>query len=216
MCFLENSGYSPWMVVCPCCFLATSHWLSTSEHCVLIAVYIQSCQCCLLVSVSYTPVLCSTATASSGARRWSDPPPGPGRPAASGASPVIYYVRADEQGNFNPAVWRMLRWPVRRSVSHLRRDLATELGVGEANVLGITLCVRAGSSGRLTPLVIGLPSNKQTMDIIVLATDSPAKNLLGFFFFFFFPVISAAAALAVSLLMKGVQFIILIRMHMLT
>jgi hypothetical protein len=83
-------------------------------------------------------------------------------------------VRADDQGNFSPLVWRML-WFDGRSVLHLRRDLAAELGVGEANVLDITMCVRAGSNGRLTPLVIDLPFDEQAMDIVVLATDSPGN-----------------------------------------
>ncbi|XP_066375390.1 uncharacterized protein [Miscanthus floridulus] len=86
-------------------------------------------------------------------------------------------MRADDQGNINPLVWRMLQFDG-RSVSHLRRDLAAQLGVGEANVLSITLCVRAGSNGRLTPLVIDLPSNEQAMDIVVLTTDSPAAEAL--------------------------------------
>uniref|UniRef100_A0A804R0D8 DUF569 domain-containing protein n=3 Tax=Zea mays TaxID=4577 RepID=A0A804R0D8_MAIZE len=89
----------------------------------------------------------------------------------------IHYVRADDQGNFSPLVWRML-WFDGRSVLHLRRDLAAELGVGEANVLDITMCVRAGSNGRLTPLVIDLPFDEQAMDIVVLATDSPAAEAL--------------------------------------
>ena len=94
---------------------------------------------------------------------------------------TIHYMRADDQGNINPLVWRMLQFDG-RSVSHLRRDLAAQLGVGEANVLGITLCVRAGSNGRLTPLVIDLPSNEKTMNIVVLTTGSPGKNLLVFVF----------------------------------
>nr|CAB3467101.1 unnamed protein product [Digitaria exilis] len=39
---------------------------------------------------------------------------------------------------------------------------------------GIRLCVRAGSQGRLTPLVIDLPANEQPMDIVVLTAGSPA------------------------------------------
>lgn len=90
-------------------------------------------------------------------------------------------MRADDQGNFNSDAWRML-WFLDRSVWHLRRDLAAQVGVGEANALDITLCVRAGSNGRLTPLVIDLPSDEQAMHVVVLNTDSPGKNLLGFSF----------------------------------
>ncbi|PWZ08124.1 hypothetical protein Zm00014a_041825 [Zea mays] len=89
----------------------------------------------------------------------------------------IYYVRADDQGNFNSDAWRML-WFLDRSVWHLRRDLAAQVGVGEANALDITLCVRAGSNGRLTPLVIDLPSDEQAMHVVVLNTDSPAAEAL--------------------------------------
>ncbi|KAG0512921.1 hypothetical protein BDA96_10G056500 [Sorghum bicolor] len=89
---------------------------------------------------------------------------------------TIHYVRADDQGNFNPLQWRFLHFEG-RSVFNLRRDLAAELGEAN-NVLGITLCARAGSSGRLTPLVINLPRNEKTMDIVVLTTESPAAQAL--------------------------------------
>jgi hypothetical protein len=94
---------------------------------------------------------------------------------------TILYVRADDQGNFNPLQWRMLLQFEGQSVFNLRRDLAAELGEAN-NDLGITLCAWAGSNGRLSPLVIDLPSNEKTMNIVVLTTGSPGKNLLVFVF----------------------------------
>jgi len=93
---------------------------------------------------------------------------------------TIHYVWADDQGNFNPLHWRRLR-SEGQSVFNLRRDLAAALGEAN-NVLGITLCAWAGSNGRLTPLVIDLPSDEKTMNIVVLTTGSPGKNLLVFVF----------------------------------
>jgi len=93
---------------------------------------------------------------------------------------TIHYVWADDQGNFNPLHWRRLRFEG-QSVFNLRRDLAAALGEAN-NVLGITLCAWAGSNGRLTPLVIDLPSDEKTMNIVVLTTGSPGKNLLVFVF----------------------------------
>jgi hypothetical protein len=89
-------------------------------------------------------------------------------------------VRADDQGNFNPLQWRFLEFEG-QSVFNLRRDIAAELGEAN-NVLGITLCAYAGSSGRLTPLVIDLPSDAKTMNIVVLTTGSTGKNFLVFVF----------------------------------
>nr|XP_034591625.1 uncharacterized protein LOC117853348 [Setaria viridis]TKW20093.1 hypothetical protein SEVIR_4G062800v2 [Setaria viridis] len=88
---------------------------------------------------------------------------------------IIQYVRADDQGHVNNLVWRMF-WFDGRSVSHLRGDLANELA--EENPHSITLCVWAGSQGRRTPLVTDLPANEQTMDIVVLATESAAAEAL--------------------------------------
>jgi hypothetical protein len=92
----------------------------------------------------------------------------------------IYYVRADDQGHVNNLAWSML-WFDGLSVFRLRGDLANELG--EENPDSITLCVRAGSQGRWTPLVTDLPENEQTMDIIVLATESAGENFAVFFLY---------------------------------
>ena len=39
------------------------------------------------------------------------------------------------------------------------------------------LCVRAGSQGRLTPLVIDLPADEQPMEIVVFTTGSQGESL---------------------------------------
>jgi hypothetical protein len=57
-------------------------------------------------------------------------------------------------------------------LNQLTGDLAIQL---REQFHRITLCVRAGSHGRLTPLVIDPPSNQQAMEIIVLTTMSPGE-----------------------------------------
>ncbi|XP_062178757.1 uncharacterized protein LOC133883441 [Phragmites australis] len=59
-----------------------------------------------------------------------------------------------------------------RSVFNLRSEVAFR--VNQVIFSGITVCVRAGFYGRPTPLVIDLPRNEETMDIVVLTTGSPA------------------------------------------
>lgn len=93
---------------------------------------------------------------------------------------TIRYVRADDQGNFDPLGWATLQF-YGRSVYLLLVRLAYHLGeaisIGdEGNVLGIALCVRAGNYGRLTPLVADLPRCEEPMDIVVLATDSYGES----------------------------------------
>nr|CAB3467110.1 unnamed protein product [Digitaria exilis] len=90
---------------------------------------------------------------------------------------TIQYVRANHQGDYNAdgLQWRTLEL-YGLSVFHLRSDLARQLG--EANALNITLCVRAGSQGRLTPLVIDLAADNQEMQIVVFSTGSQAAQEL--------------------------------------
>ena len=85
----------------------------------------------------------------------------------------IRYGRATDQEGFNPLVWSTL-WFVGQSVSLLRRDIANALG--EHDELNITLCVRGGSQGRLTPLVTDLPDDEQTMEIVVFTTGSQGES----------------------------------------
>jgi hypothetical protein len=81
-------------------------------------------------------------------------------------------MRADNYGNidsrsrrsydlFSDSLWR------------LRDDLGRLLN---EPIHRITLCTRAGSQGRLTPLIIDLPSNRHDMEIIVLTTMSPGES----------------------------------------
>ncbi|CAN6222038.1 unnamed protein product [Urochloa humidicola] len=108
------------------------------------------------------------------------PPPWmPGGPMRVRAPPVlrrrIWYVRADDEAEINTLDWSRL-WFNGRSVSYLREALATALG--EANSHNITLCVVAGYRGHLTPLVIDLPDNERTMEIVVFTTGSEAAQAL--------------------------------------
>uniref|UniRef100_K3Y334 DUF569 domain-containing protein n=1 Tax=Setaria italica TaxID=4555 RepID=K3Y334_SETIT len=112
------------------------------------------------------------------------PPALPGGPMRGGrlrsvpAPPVfrrrIRYVRANDQEELNALVWSTL-WFNGRSVSRLREVLANELG--EEDSQNITLCVRAGSRGRLTPLIIDLPDDEQIMEIVVFTTGSKGESL---------------------------------------
>ncbi|PUZ62082.1 hypothetical protein GQ55_4G329200 [Panicum hallii var. hallii] len=83
----------------------------------------------------------------------------------------IQYGRATDQEGFNPLVWSTL-WFDGQFVSNLRRDIANALG--EHDELNVTLCVRGGSQGRLTPLVTDLPGDEQAMEIVVFTTGSQA------------------------------------------
>ncbi|CAL5044442.1 unnamed protein product [Urochloa decumbens] len=87
----------------------------------------------------------------------------------------IWYMRAADQAELNALVWSRL-WFIGRSVSDLRDELAAALG--EADSQNITLCVQAGYRARLTPLVIDLPDNERTMEIVVLTTGSEAAQAL--------------------------------------
>ncbi|WVZ82414.1 hypothetical protein U9M48_029680 [Paspalum notatum var. saurae] len=91
---------------------------------------------------------------------------------------TIRFMREDSQVNraANPPTWRTLQFSG-RSVVHLRRALATALEGERVDEHAIMLCVRAGSHGRLTPLVTDLPSDQRTMDIVVLNSDSEAYKI---------------------------------------
>ncbi|CAN6190842.1 unnamed protein product [Urochloa humidicola] len=108
------------------------------------------------------------------------PPPWmPGGPMRVRAPPVlrrrIWYVRANDEAEINALIWRWL-WFNGRSVSYLREALAAALG--EANAENITLCVQAGYRARLTPLVIDLPDNERSVEIVVFTTGSEAAQAL--------------------------------------
>jgi len=94
---------------------------------------------------------------------------------------TIRHVRANDQGEFdqNSDNWSTFSY-YGRSVFNLRvqvgaRQLAGEIGDG------ITLAVRPGLQGRLTPLVTDLPRSVDTMDIVVFNTGSQGEKTLLFF-----------------------------------
>ncbi|XP_062232891.1 uncharacterized protein LOC133930260 [Phragmites australis] len=89
---------------------------------------------------------------------------------------TIRYVRADDFGNFNQLGWATFQFHG-RSVFNLRTEVAHHVG-NAIFFFGITVCVRPGVYGRLTPLVIDLHRSEETMDIIVLTTGSPAAEEL--------------------------------------
>jgi hypothetical protein len=64
-----------------------------------------------------------------------------------------------------------------QSVYRLRGEVSIQLAEPFASI-GMTLCVRAGLCGRLTPLVTDLPFSEEPMDVVILTTGSPGDNLL--------------------------------------
>ena len=112
---------------------------------------------------------------------------------------TIIYMRANNQGTFDPLDRKTYAF-YGRSLFHLTGDLANQL---RENFHQIMLCVRAGSQGRLTPLVIDLPADEQPMEIVVFTTGSQGESLA---------VLSVVQQLlSVSLLMEGVHLIVLMR-----
>ncbi|XP_002436536.2 uncharacterized protein LOC8071371 [Sorghum bicolor] len=78
---------------------------------------------------------------------------------------TIRFVRADNYGNF-PDNWGTFQF-IGRSVFELRGEVARRVG-NALFFFRVLMCVQGGRYGRLTPLLIDLPRNEETMDIIVL------------------------------------------------
>jgi len=86
-------------------------------------------------------------------------------------SRMIRYIRADNSGIFISTSRGTLQFDG-RSLHYLIGDLENQLN----NFNNITLCVRAGFLGRVTPLVVDLPLSEETMDIVVLTTGSAGEE----------------------------------------
>jgi len=86
---------------------------------------------------------------------------------------LILFMEGDDYMNINFQGTRVLFFEG-RSVSQLRDELAE--GLDEWHPIRITMCIWAGSHGRLTPLVTDLPFNNQTMEIVVFESWSPGQN----------------------------------------
>jgi len=87
-------------------------------------------------------------------------------------SRMIRYIRADNYGIFISTTWGTLQFDG-RSLHYLIGELANQLNDSFNN---ITLCVRAGFLGRVTPLVVDLPLSEEPMDIVVLTTGSAGEE----------------------------------------
>lgn len=83
----------------------------------------------------------------------------------------IMFVQAYDDGNFSRSGWKII-WFKGRSVYNLMLAIRQEGKIS----LRITLCVRAGPYGRLTPLVMDLPHSEETMSIIVLTRGTPGEK----------------------------------------
>jgi hypothetical protein len=87
---------------------------------------------------------------------------------------LIRFVRADDDGFYPEEEERWAEIPLTgRSVQHLRNQLA--LGVASFDII---MCVRAGRYGRLTPLVVDLPSgrNGDIIEIVVYMVGTPGES----------------------------------------
>ncbi|XP_039841551.1 uncharacterized protein LOC120701802 [Panicum virgatum] len=91
---------------------------------------------------------------------------------------TIRYVEADNQGNFNlnPNGWATFQFHG-RSMFNLRWEVATHLGLA-LFFFRVIVCVRAGQYGQPTPLVIDLPRNEETLDVVAVIADTPAAQAL--------------------------------------
>ncbi|CAM0907801.1 unnamed protein product [Alopecurus aequalis] len=81
----------------------------------------------------------------------------------------IRFVRASDDGVFTEEGWSTFQFRG-RSVHHLRNELATRVGVSD-----LIMCIRAGPDARLTPLVVNLPRDGQTIEIVVIIGGTPAS-----------------------------------------
>ncbi|KAG2609592.1 hypothetical protein PVAP13_4KG051600 [Panicum virgatum] len=86
---------------------------------------------------------------------------------------MILYMKGDEYGNIDYESTNLLVFEG-YSVFRLRDELASLLE--EEHSVRITMCVWAGSHGRLTPLVVDLPRNNQTMEVVVFESWSGAAQ----------------------------------------
>lgn len=85
----------------------------------------------------------------------------------------ILYTRMDYSGDYVPNSFGTFEFQGRSS-SDLRATLAKLLN--KEICTNITLCICPGSKGRLTPLVVDLPSNEEPIAIVVMITGSPGEN----------------------------------------
>ncbi|CAL5051216.1 unnamed protein product [Urochloa decumbens] len=91
---------------------------------------------------------------------------------------TIRYVRADNQGNFNlnPNGWATFQFHG-RSVFHLRSEVANHVGLA-LFFFRVIVCVRAGRYGQPTPLLIDLPRNEETLDVVAIVSGTAAAAAL--------------------------------------
>ena len=78
---------------------------------------------------------------------------------------TIRFVRADNYENL-PDNWGTFQF-IGRSMFELRGEVARRTG-NAFLFFRILMCVQGGRYGRLTPLLVDLPRNEETVDIIVL------------------------------------------------
>ncbi|CAL5046171.1 unnamed protein product [Urochloa decumbens] len=94
---------------------------------------------------------------------------------------TIRYVRADNQGNFNlnPNGWATFQFHG-RSVFHLRSEVANHVGLA-LFFFRVIVCVRAGRYGQPTPLLIDLPRNEETLDVVAIVSGTAGEIAFAFF-----------------------------------
>ncbi|CAM0884480.1 unnamed protein product [Alopecurus aequalis] len=81
----------------------------------------------------------------------------------------IRWVRAAADGTVNEYRWSSARYTGRLTI-HLKTQLV--------NTIPVTLCVRAGRYGELSPLVVNLPRSRERLDIVFLDRNTVADDQL--------------------------------------
>ncbi|KAI4976956.1 uncharacterized protein LOC123412292 [Hordeum vulgare subsp. vulgare] len=95
---------------------------------------------------------------------------------------LIRFMPSDPNGPiYSRYCWTTFRYRG-RSVFHLRDELARRMAfvLDGRQSFDLVMCVRAGREGRLTPLVVDLPSSGygETLSIVVIMSGTPAYNAL--------------------------------------
>ncbi|KAL6626549.1 hypothetical protein ACP70R_030275 [Stipagrostis hirtigluma subsp. patula] len=93
---------------------------------------------------------------------------------ASEVSRQIRYARGDENGEVEEEEWRTMQLRT-NNLMQLRLTLACRMGASR-DVARTTLCVRAGSHGQLSPLLVDLPIGNNPVDVVILTHGTQADN----------------------------------------
>ena len=86
----------------------------------------------------------------------------------------ILWVRADDDGAINEDNWTPSRYTGRLTI-HLKSQLVSLLPPPQVDRPDYTLCVRAGRSGQLSPLVVNLPRSREPLSIVLVERNTAGQ-----------------------------------------